>query len=100
MDFTVNQARWTALAADVKEILQAHTKDLFFQVMSRVESDDAKVKAEAAQKGLKLWTWDAESRKRYRAAAFEVWTEWAGKGPTAKKVVDHQVAYVKSLGLL
>jgi TRAP-type mannitol/chloroaromatic compound transport system substrate-binding protein len=100
MDFSVNQARWNALPADLKEILQVCTRDLFFSVMSRVEADDAKVRAQAAQKGLKLWTWDADSRGKYRAAALEVWNEWGAKAPAAKKVVDHQVAYLKSMGLL
>jgi TRAP-type mannitol/chloroaromatic compound transport system substrate-binding protein len=100
MDFSVNQGRWNALPADVKEILQLATRDLFFSVMSRVEADDAKVRAQAAQKGLKLWTWDADSRNRYRAAALEVWNEWGAKAPSARRVVDHQVAYLKTLGLL
>lgn len=100
MDFSVNQARWNALPADLKEILQVSTRDLFFSVMSRVEADDAKVRAQAAQKGLKLWTWDADSRGRYRTAALDVWNEWGAKAPSAKKVVDHQVAYLKSMGLL
>lgn len=100
MDFTVNQARWNALPADVKEILQTATRDLFFSVMSRVEADDAKVKAQAVQKGLKLWTWDSDSRTRFRSAALEVWNEWGAKAPSAKRVVDHQVAYLKTMGLL
>lgn len=100
MDFSVNQAKWNALPGDVKEIVQAATKDLMYQVLARVASDDAKVLAQASQKGLLVNRWSADDRERFRKAAFTVWTDWSNKGPSAAKVVGAQIAHLKYLGLL
>jgi len=99
MDFSVNQGKWKALAPELKEVVSAATRDLMARILARVAGDDAKVLAQASTSGLQPVTWSKEDRIRFRKAAYEVWMDWAAKAPSAKKVIDHQVAHLRSIEL-
>ena len=50
--------------------------------------------------GLRARHWSPEERLKFRQLAEQSWADWAKKSPTAKKVYDSQIAFLKKLQLL
>lgn len=44
--------------------------------------------------------WPAEERMKFRKIAQQAWADWAKRTPTAQKVYDSQIAFLKRLQLL
>ncbi|MEY3664115.1 MAG: hypothetical protein RLZZ153_297 [Pseudomonadota bacterium] len=99
-DIVVNMAKWNALPADLKSLLEVSVRDFARDMAQQLVLADEKVAKEASKKGLELINWSAEERKKFRVAAVEAWEELAQKTPLARKVVDSQVTFLKELRLL
>ena len=99
-DIVVNMAKWNALPADLKALLEVSVRDFARDMAQQLVLADEKVAKEASKKGLELINWSAEERKKFRVAAVEAWEELAQKTPLARKVVDSQVTFLKELRLL
>jgi TRAP-type mannitol/chloroaromatic compound transport system substrate-binding protein len=99
-DIVVNMAKWNALPADLKALVEVSVRDFARDMAQQLVLADEKVAKEASKKGLELINWSAEDRKKFRVAAVEAWEELAQKTPLARKVVDSQVNFLKELRLL
>ena len=100
LDFSVNQAKWDALPEDIKAVLETATKMFFYDVVARVNADDAAALPAVREKGVTIIDWSAEERLKYRQAAVKIWRQQAAKSEKAKKVIDAQIAYLEKIGLL
>lgn len=99
-DFTVNQKEWDRLPDDIKQILRTAVRQWAWDMVERVAIDDLRAIGEMKSKGVTPIIWNEQELARARAAAREVWDEWAKKSPMCKTVIDAQKAWLKELGLL
>lgn len=99
-DIVVNMAKWNALPADLKALLEVSVRDFARDMAQQLVLADEKVAKDASKKGLELINWSTEERKKFRVAAVQAWEELAQKTPLARKVVDSQVEFLKELRLL
>lgn len=96
---TVNLRKWNALPDDLKRIFEAAVDTIAIEVAVESTTADQKVVPELKAAGVALYDWSAEDRAKFRAVAREVWADWAGRSPIAKKTYESHVAYLKQLGL-
>jgi TRAP-type mannitol/chloroaromatic compound transport system substrate-binding protein len=99
-EISVNKAKWDALPADLKAILEGATRDYALEMIQQNYLADVKVAVEAAQRGFEPVDLPAAERQRFREIARGVWKEYAARSPLAQKVHDSQIAFLKRLGLL
>lgn len=99
-DIVVNMDRWNALPDDLKEILTVATRDFGRDMYQRLMIEDAKIAATAGERGLELISWSDADRRKFREIAAGVWQDLAKDSPMAKKVVDSQTDFLKTIGLL
>jgi TRAP-type mannitol/chloroaromatic compound transport system substrate-binding protein len=61
--------------------------------------DDLDAVAEMEAKGIKAVSWKKEDIQAMRDFVMEnVWTDWAGKSPFAKRVHESQLKFLKRIG--
>jgi TRAP-type mannitol/chloroaromatic compound transport system substrate-binding protein len=97
-DISVNKAKWDALPADLKSLLELSMRDLIVRCIVRVQMDDAAVLAKAQQSGLQLAELSSQEKKEYRQMAVQAWSDWAKKSPLADKVISAYGDYLKKTG--
>lgn len=98
--FSVNINEWNKLPEDIKQILKTACREWCWDSIERIAIDDVRANAEMKGKGVTAITWAEEDVARIRAAAREVWDEFAKKSPMAKKVIDSQKEWLRKLGLI
>jgi TRAP-type C4-dicarboxylate transport system substrate-binding protein len=59
-----------------------------------------KAAEQAKAAGFELVNWGPEERRKFRQLSEESWAAWAKKSPTAQRVYDSQIAFLKKLQLL
>lgn len=97
-DVSVNMSAWEGLPDDLKGVLEAATKRFNENSLAmNAELDKAMV---AKRDPDTLIAWGPDERRELRDIAKEIWAEWGGKSPMAKKVYDSHIAYLTKLGLL
>jgi TRAP-type mannitol/chloroaromatic compound transport system substrate-binding protein len=99
-EVAVNMARWNALSPDLKVFMEMATRDFAREMVQRIALEDLKAVEQARANNVELVAWTPEERKRFRQVAQQAWADWAKKSPTAQKVYDSQVAFLKKLRLL
>jgi TRAP-type mannitol/chloroaromatic compound transport system substrate-binding protein len=99
-EVAVNINRWNALSPDLKVFLEMAVRDFAREMVQRIALEDLKVVEQAGAQGVQLVNWAPDERKRFRQLAQQAWADWAKKSPTAQKVYDSQVAFLKKLRLL
>ncbi|HZP88259.1 MAG TPA: TRAP transporter substrate-binding protein [Burkholderiales bacterium] len=99
-EISVNKAKWDALPADLKAIVEAATRDYATAMIQRNYLADITVAVEAPKRGIEPTDLPAAERQKFREIARGVWKEYAGRSPMAQKVYDSQIAFLKRLGLL
>lgn len=100
LDLSVGQAKWDELPNDIKAIVELATKTFFYDVVARVNADDAAAFATVEAQGVTIIDWSAEDRLKFRQEAVKIWREHAEKSPRAKEAIDAQIAYLERIGLL
>ena len=55
---------------------------------------------QAQAQGVQLVSWSPDERRRFRVLAQQAWADWAKKSPTAQKVYESQIAFLKRLRLI
>lgn len=96
----VNLEKWKALPEDQQRIFEAAVDQIAIEVPTRSTIADQKAAAELREAGVSLYDWSSEDRAQFRKVAQEVWLDWAGRSPIAKKTFDSHVAYMKQLGII
>jgi TRAP-type mannitol/chloroaromatic compound transport system substrate-binding protein len=99
-EISVNQAKWDALPADLKAIVEGATRDFALEMIQQNYLADVKVAVEAKARGFEPIEMPAAERQRFREIARAVWKEYAARSPMAQKVYDSQIAFLQRLGLL
>jgi TRAP-type mannitol/chloroaromatic compound transport system substrate-binding protein len=99
-EVAVNLTKWNALSPDLKAILEISVRDFARDMVQRIAMEDINVAAQAKAAGIELVNWPPEERLKFRQLAEQSWADWAKKSPTAKRVYDSQVAFLKKLQLL
>ena len=97
-DFTVRQADWDKLPADIKEILVSACREWAWDTIIKVAMDDAKLVSEAKSKGLTPIAWAPEDRAKARKLAQEIWQGWKGKNEQTKRAIELHEAWLRELG--
>lgn len=99
-DVAINKAKWDALSADLKAIVETATRDFAIAMIQRNYLADTTIAVEAGKRGFEPVDLAPQERQRFREVAREVWQEYAARSPMAQKVYDSQIAFLKRLGLL
>jgi TRAP-type mannitol/chloroaromatic compound transport system substrate-binding protein len=97
-DFTVRQADWDKLPADIKEILVSACREWAWDTIEKVAMDDVKLVSEAKSKGLTPIAWAPEDRAKARKIAQEIWQGWKGKNEQTKRAIELHEAWLRELG--
>jgi TRAP-type mannitol/chloroaromatic compound transport system substrate-binding protein len=97
-DFTVRQADWDKLPADIKEILVSACREWAWDTIEKVAMDDAKLVSEAKSKGFTPIAWAPEDRAKARKVAQEIWQGWKGKNEQTKRAIELHEAWLRELG--
>jgi TRAP-type mannitol/chloroaromatic compound transport system substrate-binding protein len=97
-DISVNKAKWDALPADLKQMLELSMRDLIVRCIVRVQVDDAVVMAKLQQIGLQTAELTPAEKATYRKMALDTWQEWAKRSPLAEKVINAYTDYLKKTG--
>jgi TRAP-type mannitol/chloroaromatic compound transport system substrate-binding protein len=99
-EVAVNMAKWNALSPDLKALMEVAVRDFARDMVQRISLEDMKAAEQAKAAGIELVNWSPEERLKFRQLAEQSWADWAKKSPTAKKVYDSQLAFLKKLQLL
>jgi TRAP-type mannitol/chloroaromatic compound transport system substrate-binding protein len=99
-EVAVNMTRWNALSPDLKVFMEMAVRDFAREMVQRIALEDLKAVEQARANNVELIAWTPEERKRFRQVSQQAWADWAKKSPTAQKVYDSQVAFLKKLRLL
>ncbi|HXV09033.1 MAG TPA: TRAP transporter substrate-binding protein [Burkholderiales bacterium] len=99
-EISVNKAKWDALPADLKAIIESATYEFARAMIQRNYLADAKVAVERGQRGFEPTDMPLEERQKFREIARSVWKEYAARSPLAQKVHASQIAFLQQLGLL
>ncbi|WP_102225265.1 TRAP transporter substrate-binding protein DctP [Acidimangrovimonas sediminis] len=100
MQLTISDAKWKKIsAADQKTI-----RSWWYDAMAALSKDVAKQSADRAKKDaadgkVHLIDWSDESRAELRKVARGQWEVFAKKSALAQKVLDADLAYMKTLGI-
>ncbi|WP_210490906.1 TRAP transporter substrate-binding protein DctP [Microvirga antarctica] len=97
-DISVNKAKWDALPADLRQMLELSMRDLMVRCIVRVQIDDAVVLAKAESKGLKISELSDAEKVQYRKLAVQAWSDWSKKSPLSEKVINAYLDYLKKTG--
>jgi TRAP-type mannitol/chloroaromatic compound transport system substrate-binding protein len=99
-DVAVNMERWKELPADIKAILEMAVRDFARDMIEQMSLADAEAARKVTAEGVKLVTWDAAERRKFRQVAARILEGVGQRGPMARKIYDSHVAFLKQLGLL
>ncbi|MDB6178202.1 TRAP transporter substrate-binding protein DctP [Paracoccus sp. Z330] len=99
--FTVGQTFWDGLSPEAQAGLTEWFYAAYADLASALHEEDEKL-AERDRAGDKIEVidWAQEDRDRFREIAVEAWEETADKSPAARKALDAQMAYMRSIDLL
>ena len=97
----MNKKEWDKLPADLKMILEVSVRDFAYDMVSRLDADNAIAVVEAsADPSITIVDWSEEERAKFRAIDRGQWEKWAGRNALTKKVYDTATDYMKTAGLL
>ena len=99
-EVAVNMGRWNALSPDLKALVEMAVRDFAREMVQRIALEDLKVVQQAKAQGVELVSWSPEERRKFRQISQQAWADWAKKSPTAQKVYESQVAFLKRLRLI
>jgi len=97
-DFTVRQADWDKLPADIQQILTTACREWAWDTIEKVAMDDAKLVSGAKSKGYTPIAWAPEERAKARKIAQEIWQEWKSKNEQCKRAIEMQEAWLREIG--
>jgi len=98
--YAANMAKWNQLPQDLQEIVisaaRESSADLFqYHLVKGMEALE-KFKAKGCEV---IYLPDSEIKK-IRKIAMEVWEDYAGKSPTARKILDSQKEWMRKINLI
>jgi TRAP-type mannitol/chloroaromatic compound transport system substrate-binding protein len=99
-EVAVTMAKWNALSPDLKALMEVAVRDFARDMVQRIALEDMKAAEQAKAAGFELVNWSPEERRKFRELSQQSWADWAKKSPTAQKVYDSQMAFLKKLQLL
>lgn len=101
LDVSINKGEWDKLPDDLKLILEVSVRDFAYDMVSRLDSENAAAVLEASSDpSITIIDWSAEERAKFRAIARSQWEKWAGRSDMTQKIFGKATQYMESAGLL
>ena len=97
-DFSVREAEWNKLPADIKLILETAVRRFNWDLIHQTLIEDLEVVRQAKSKGATPVAWSSDEKYKMRNESRKVWDEWKKKNAQTKKVIEAQEAFLKLLG--
>jgi TRAP-type mannitol/chloroaromatic compound transport system substrate-binding protein len=98
--YAANLDAWNKLPKDIQAILEVAAREAAADLFQLNITESKKALEKFKEKGCEVIYLPIEDTMKARAAAMQVWEEYAQKSPFARKVFDSQKAWMKQLGLL
>ncbi len=99
-DVTIRLDQWNELSPRLQTILTMAVKDFSLDMIQTLDKANVELAVEMADKDVELVSWADEERKKFRAAARTVWTEYGSKNDLTERAVRTQIEYLTLKGLL
>lgn len=100
IQLTVSKASYDAMSDVEKTLIDVWYKALMSDMTNLSEIRDKEALAKDLEEGIVVIDWSAEARRELREKAAEIWPDFGAQSPLAQEVLDAQVTYLKSIGLL
>jgi TRAP-type mannitol/chloroaromatic compound transport system substrate-binding protein len=97
-DFSVREAEWNKLPADMKVMLETAIRRFNWDLIHQTLIEDLEVVRQAKSKGATPIAWSSEEKYKMRVESQKVWEEWKKKNPQTRKVIETQEAFLRLLG--
>lgn len=99
-EVSVALRRWEELPDDLRRILELAVRTFALDMIQSVALYDIEAVRTAEERGVEVVSWSDTDRRRFREVAVEVWAEYAGRSPMARRIHDSHLAFLRRLGLL
>ncbi|MAY62360.1 MAG: C4-dicarboxylate ABC transporter substrate-binding protein [Rhizobiales bacterium] len=99
-DVAIRKSVWDSLSPELQEELSAAVRAFADDMASTMHEEDEKAAEKLAGEGVTLINWSDEDKNTFRAAAVDVWKDFAKRSDLAQKALDSQMTYMRSLGLI
>ncbi|MZR30039.1 TRAP transporter substrate-binding protein DctP [Sneathiella litorea] len=96
--FAVNEAAWSALPDNIKEILKEAAVASSFDYIAQADMKDAQAMQEMEKQGVEISVISAEEWAKMEQAAAELWRGYAAEGGLAQEGVELLDNFLKKLG--
>ncbi|NIA70799.1 TRAP transporter substrate-binding protein [Pelagibius litoralis] len=101
IDVSMNKAIYDDLPGDLKAILEVSVRDFAYDMINRLEAQNAIAVAEAtADPNITVINWPDEERAKFRGIARSQWANWAERSEMAGKAYESVTSYLIEAGLL
>lgn len=98
-DWVVNKAKWDALPADLKAIVETALNDVSYQYWLKNLADETRIIAEMKKKGVQFITWSDKDMKTLEKARIGIMRDvYAKESPLYAKKLDSQLKFLDLLG--
>ena len=101
IEVSLNKDIYDGLPADLKEILEVSVRDFGYDMINRLDMENATAVAEAtADPSITIINWSDEERAKFRGIAKSQWANWATRSDMAGKAYESVTGYLVDAGLL
>lgn len=99
--FAVNQDVWEGMTEDQQMLLETWFYAAYDDLRRQLDlQDKQQVSKDRAEGDITIIDWSQEERDKFRAIAAEAWEEMAAKSPAARKALDANYDFMKTIGLI
>lgn len=99
-DVTIRLEDWEALSPRNQKILEQAVSSFNLDMLQTLSRQDLEQVQLMEGEGVELVDWSTEERRKFRAAAVEVWQDYASKNDITKRAIDGQIDYLRMRGLI
>ena len=94
-----NKEVWDEMPDHLKRIMEVAMQKLGFQTAITFEVKNNEAAAALREKGVNLYDWSPEERKKFRDAAQDAWDDFASDSDLAMELVKSHREFLKTLGI-
>lgn len=99
-DVTISLDAWNALSSDQQAALEEAVRAFNEDMVDSLDALDVEAAEGLEEEGVTLVAWDDEARAALRDVARGVWEEYADKSELSRRVIDSQIEYLRSQGII
>lgn len=98
-DVSIAAAKWTALPAEMKQLLETEVRAMSAALKAELDKLDAEALTKMKADGVEIIKWPKEELEALRKLTAEIQDAQSAKNANAKAVIDSHRAFQKKLGL-